>query len=93
MSTEKKKIPVSTIIRTIVMVFSLVNTVLTMIGKNPLPFSDEQIYIVLTSAVSVGVTLWTWWKNNSFTQAALAGDEVMQKIQQGVEEEVQIEVN
>lgn len=91
-NSEKRKVSVPTIIRTIVMVVTLVNSVLTMIGKNPLPFSEEQIYIFLSAAVSVGVTIWTWWKNNSFTQAALAADEMMQKIQEGVDEEVTIEV-
>ena len=36
-----KNVSKDTIIRTIVTFVALVNSVLTMIGKNPIPFSDD----------------------------------------------------
>ena len=37
------KVTKETIIRTIILLIALVNQVLTSFGKNPLPFSDDQI--------------------------------------------------
>lgn len=74
---EKKKISAETIIRTIVLVFVLVNQTLTMLGKNPLPYSEETIYEFFTAAFTVIASLWAWWKNNSFTKEAIAADEYM----------------
>lgn len=66
-----------TIIRTILMVVALVNTILTLTGKNPLPYSSEEIEAAVTVILQVVATLWAWWKNNSFTMAARIGDETM----------------
>ena len=40
-----KNVSKDTIIRTIVTFVALVNSVLTMIGKNPLPFSDDEVLV------------------------------------------------
>lgn len=71
---EKRKIESGTIARTAVLIFALFNQILTMAGKNPLPFSEDQIYTVATGILTVGASLWAWWKNNSFSQAALEAD-------------------
>lgn len=69
------KVSKETIIRTIILAIALLNQVLTAAGKNPLPFSNEEIYEGLTLALTVGSTVWAWWKNNSFTKNAIAADE------------------
>lgn len=71
----KKKIEKMTIVRTAVLVFALVNQVLTISGYNPLPFTDEDFGQAVSMALTVGASLWAWWKNNSFTQSAIAADE------------------
>lgn len=76
----KKKISAETIIRTVVLVITLVNQVLTTLGKNPLPFAEEDIYAVLTTAATIAATLWAWWKNNSFTTAAIQADEYLSEL-------------
>ena len=68
-----KNVSKDTIIRTIVTFVALVNSVLTMIGKNPLPFSDDEVYLFFSTLLTVFSTIWVWWKNNSFTSAAIAG--------------------
>lgn len=75
----KKKIEKGTIVRTAVLVFALANQVLTISGYNPLPFTDEQFKEGFSMVLTVAASVWAWWKNNSFTQAALAGDEVMHR--------------
>lgn len=74
---EKKKISAETIIRTIVLAFVLINQTLTILGKNPLPYSEETVYEFFTAAATVIASLWAWWKNNSFTKEAIAADEYM----------------
>ena len=50
------------------------NQFLTITGKNPLPFSEDEIYDGITMLLTTAASLWAWWKNNSFTKAAIAGD-------------------
>lgn len=69
-----KNVSKDTIIRTIVTFVALVNSVLTMIGKNAIPFSDDEVYLFFSTLLTVFSTVWAWWKNNSFTSSAIAGD-------------------
>ena len=75
-----KKIPTDTIIRAIVLFVTLVNTILTMSGKNPLPFAEDELYAWLSAAATVAATLWAWWKNNSFTPEAITADEYLAEL-------------
>lgn len=68
------KINKETIIRTVILVIALVNQILTAAGKNPLPFSEDELYTGLTLLFTVAATIWAWWKNNSFTKNAIAAD-------------------
>lgn len=74
------KISADTIIRTIVLVIALVNQVLTSMGKNPLPFSEDTIYELVTLLVTICASAWAWWKNNSFTPAAIQADKYMKNL-------------
>lgn len=69
---EKFKIKGATIARTVALIIVLINTILTAIGLNPLPFSETEAYEAVTAVVTVIVSLWTWWKDNDITQTALA---------------------
>lgn len=72
-----------TIIRTVVLLISLLNQLLTVFGKNPLPFSDTAVYEGVSLLCTVGASLWAWWKNNSFTSAAIAADAYLQELKGG----------
>ena len=74
------KISTETAIRTIILVIALINQVLTSMGKNPLPFSDDTIYEAVTLAVTIGASAWAWWKNNSFTKNALEADKYLNEL-------------
>lgn len=76
----KNKISKETIIRTIVLFFTLINMVLTTLGKNPLPFSEDELYLTLTEISTVAATIWAWWKNNSFTQNAIIADSYLKDL-------------
>lgn len=68
------KVEVGTIVRTVILIVALINQALTITGRSIIPVSDEQITELITYAVTVGASLWAWWKNNSFTQKALKAD-------------------
>ena len=74
------KITKETIIRTILLVIALTNQVLTSMGKNPLPFSDDIVYEAVSLAATIGAAIWAWWKNNSFTKSAIEADKYLEKL-------------
>ena len=71
---SKYKIDAGTIARTIILALALINQILSITNHPVIPISDESIESLVSYAVTVLATLWAWWKNNSFTQAALQGD-------------------
>ena len=74
------KVETSTIVRTIVLIIALINQILSVTGHSPLPITDDQVNELVTLTITVCVSIWTWWKNNSFTQSALMADEYRKKI-------------
>lgn len=68
------KISSGTIARTVVLVLALVNQVLSILGYKIIPIEDGQINDFVTIAFTIGSALAAWWKNNSFTEAAIEGD-------------------
>ena len=84
--TNKKKVSPDTIARTIILVIALVNTVLTMSGKNPLPFADDDIYTAVSIIATLAASAWAWWENNSFTTEAIKADEYLQELKDSKKE-------
>lgn len=82
-----KNVSKDTIVRTVVLVITLANTLLTAFGKNPLPFSETEIYQAISSVLTVAATIWAWWKNNSFTKAAIKADEYMHELKEAAKQE------
>lgn len=72
-----------TIIRTVILVVALINQGLTVAGVSLLPISDEQITEFLSLALTIGASLWSWWKNNSFTKNAIEADEYLDNLKRG----------
>ena len=76
------KVKTETIIRTAVLVLALLNQVLVICGKTPLPVKDEELTQVLSLCLTIGASVWSWWKNNSFTGAARTADALMKEIKE-----------
>ena len=74
---KKEKVSIGTIARTIALAVTLLNTILTAAGKNPLPFSDTDVYSAVSTAATVVTAIIAWWKNNSFTENAKKADRYM----------------
>lgn len=75
-----KRISTDTIARTICLVFALVNQVLAIFGKNILPFTNDEIYQTVSLVATLSTSLLAWWKNNSFTSAAIEADKLMESL-------------
>jgi holin, SPP1 family len=75
-----EKVSPATLARTIFLFISTLNMVLVMIGKNPLDVDESAIYGGISMVVQLGATVWSWWKNNSFTTSAIKADDVLKII-------------
>lgn len=71
------------IIRLGVLLFSLLNIILTACGKNPIPVSESMAYEIISIAVVIAASVWNAWKNNNITPAAKAGQRVIDAIKNG----------
>ena len=61
----------------------LLNTVLSLFGIKPIPFSQDEVYILVSAILTCGITIYTAWKNNSVTAPAKMGDKIMTAIKNG----------
>ena len=68
-----------TILRSITLAAVLVNQLIAASGRTPLPYTEEEFYQGLSAVVTVVVSLWSWWKNNSFTAKAIRADHARRK--------------
>ena len=71
------KITAGTIARTVILVFALINQVLTAMGRSIIKVSDDDINTLISTGFTVVSAIIVWWKNNSFTHAAIMADEVL----------------
>lgn len=69
-----------TIIRTAVLALALINQILAICGKETIPLYESDIAQLITLIVTIGSTLWAWWKNNSFTKNAIKADDYKQHL-------------
>lgn len=71
------------IIRTFLYAFTMLNTVLTASGHNPLPFSESEVYIYATLALMVAVFVYGVWKNYPTSEAGRVADKVLHAVKSG----------
>ena len=74
---KKINITKGTLIRTILLVLALINQILAVFGKSPIPIDDDTVTNLISTAWTVIASLIAWWKNNSFTLNAVKADEVL----------------
>ena len=72
-----KNVSKETLIRTIALILSIVNYILTSKGMNPLPFGETEAYEFISMIAMGAASIWAWWKNNSFTKEAIAADKIL----------------
>ena len=71
------KISKGTIIRTACLLLAIINNLLAIYGKSPLPINDETLIEVISFCFTTVASIVAWWKNNSFTKKAIEADKVL----------------
>ena len=68
-----------TIARTACLLLALANQVLSALGKPVLPIESTTVEQLVTAGITTVTALVAWWKNNSFTRAALEADKTFER--------------
>lgn len=74
------KISAGTVARTACLLLALTNQVLSACGKPVLPIESQTVEQLVTAGITTVAALVAWWKNNSFTTAALEADKTYEKV-------------
>lgn len=73
-------ISAGTVARTAVLLLALTNQVLSALGKPVLPIESATVEQLVTAGITTVAALISWWKNNSFTAAALEADKTYDRL-------------
>jgi SPP1 family holin len=65
------------------LILAILNNALALWGKSPLPLDNAMLEQIISFAFTVGASLVAWWKNNSFTTAAIKSDDYMKRLKSG----------
>lgn len=74
-----------TIVRTIMLVAVLTNLVLKAFGYDLIPINEGAVASAVETLVEIAVIAVAWWKNNSFSEAAIKADELLRQLKGGDE--------
>ena len=78
------KISTATIVRTACLLLALTNPMLSAMGKPIIPIESSTVEQLVTAGITTVTALIAWWNNNSFTQAAIQADGVMEDLKKQV---------
>ena len=76
------KISAATLARTAVLLLALTNQMLSACGKPVLPIESQTVEQLVTAGITTAAALIAWWKNNSFTAAAIQADAEYARLKQ-----------
>ena len=78
-----KDIKPSTYVSAVVLIFTMVNYVLNIMGKPVININENEIAAWVTAIVGVVGIIYSWYKNQSITKPAQVADDVMQILKDG----------
>ena len=78
MNNLNNKISAGTIARTACLLLALTNQILSACGKPVLPIESATVEKLVTAGITTVAALIAWWKNNSFTIAAIQADKYLE---------------
>jgi SPP1 family holin len=68
-----------TVIRSSILFLALINQILVIYGKSPLPIDSETLEQVVASLFTIIIALNTWFKNNYITKRGIAQRDVLRE--------------
>lgn len=71
------------IVLLLVQLFSVVQTGLSIAGISQLPFTSDQVSTAITGVIAVIASIYSWWRNNNVTEAAVQGQQLTTAIKNG----------
>jgi SPP1 family holin len=74
------KISKSTIIRTILVFIVIINFILEKLGVDIIPADESLITMFVETFIEIAVIVVGFWKNNSYSQAAIRADEFLKEL-------------
>ncbi len=74
------KISKSTIIRAILIVLVIVNIVLEKRGVDIIPTDEYTVAMFVETVIEIAIIVVGFWKNNSFSQAAIKADAFLKQL-------------
>ena len=74
------KISKDTIVRLIAVLFVIVNLILKALGKPIIEIDEGTILAVVDAIITIAIVVVAFWKNNSFSEAAIKADEFLKKL-------------
>ncbi len=78
-----KDIKASTYVSAVVLIFTMVNYVLNIMGKPVININENEIAAWVTAIVGVVGIIYSWYKNQSITHPAQVADDVMNILKDG----------
>lgn len=75
-----REIEIATYVRWLLAITLSINTVLTVFGINPIPFSETLVYEIVTIALNVIVLIVNTYKNNSTSMEAIITDQILRAL-------------
>ncbi len=74
------KVSVGSYVRLALLLISVLNLALRSFGADTLPADNEGVEDFVSVAFTAASALAAYWKNNSFTSAAIAADETLKEL-------------
>ena len=78
-----KDIKPSTYVSAVVLIFTMVNYVLNIMGKPVININENEIAVWVTAIVGVVGIIYSWSKNQSITHPAQVADDIMKILKDG----------
>ena len=77
-TNTNRNVSAGTVARTAVLLLALTNQILSAMGKPILPIESSTVEQLVTAGITTVAALIAWWKNNSFTTAAIQADKYLE---------------
>lgn len=77
------KISKSTIIRTILVSIVIINFILEKVGVDLIPADESVVTMFVETFIEIAILFVGFWKNNSYSQAAIRADEFLKELRAG----------